>query len=50
MRLRRQDDANFTNRTRFLARRVEEMGRPIRAYQRGVATTGEEFLAMMVEA
>src|ERR1043166_3620121 len=25
MRLRRQDDSNFTNRTRFLARRVEEM-------------------------
>ena len=50
MRLRRQDDANFTNRTRFLARRVEEMGRPVTAPQRGVATTGEEFLATLVEA
>ena len=50
MRLRRQDDANFTNRTRFLARRVEEMGRPVTAPQRGVATTGEEFLATLVDA
>ncbi len=50
MRLRRQDDANFTNRTRFLARRVEEMGRPVLARQRGVATTGEEFLARLIEA
>ena len=50
MRLRRQDDANFTNRTRFLARRVEEMGRPVLARQRGVATTGEEFLATLIEA
>ena len=30
-RLRRQDDANFTNRTRFLARRLVETGRPLRA-------------------
>ena len=36
MRLRRQDDANFTNRTRFLARRVEEIGRPVSASQLGV--------------
>jgi len=50
MRLRRQDDANFTNRTRFLARRVEEMGRPVSAPQLGVVTTGEEFLAALVEA
>ena len=50
MRLRRQDDANFTNRTRFLARRVEEMGRPVLARQRDVATTGEEFLATLIEA
>lgn len=49
VRLRHQDDANFTNRTRFLARRVEEMGRPITA-QRGVATTGEEFLETLVQA
>ena len=50
MRLRRQDDANFTNRTRFLARRVEEMGRLVSAPQLGVVTTGEEFLAALVEA
>ena len=50
MRLRRQDDANFTNRTRFLARRVGEMGRPVTAPQLGVATTGEEFLATLVDA
>ena len=50
MRLRRQDDANFTNRTRFLARRVEEVGRPVPALHRDVATTGEEFLAVLIEA
>ncbi len=49
-RLRRADDANFTNRTRFLARRVVEMGRPVGATQLGVATTGEEFLDLLVEA
>ena len=50
MRLRGQDDANFTNRTRFLARRVAEMGRPAPALHRGVATTGEEFLETLIEA
>lgn len=50
IRLRRADDANFTNRTRFLARRVDEMGRPVNRPQLGVATTGEEFLAALVEA
>lgn len=50
VRLRRQDDANFTNRTRFLARRVEEVGRPVSAPQLATATTGEEFLATLVEA
>jgi hypothetical protein len=50
VRLRRADDANFTNRTRFLARRVEEMGRPVNRPQLAVATTGEEFLAALVEA
>ncbi len=50
IRLRRQDDANFANRTLFLARRVEEMGRPATTLQLGVATTGEEFLAALVEA
>jgi hypothetical protein len=49
MRLRRADDANFTNRTRYLARRVAEIGRPVAA-QLGVATTGEEFLAMLIAA
>jgi hypothetical protein len=50
IRLRRADDANFTNRTRYLARRVEEMGRPVSPPRLGVATTGEEFLAALVEA
>jgi hypothetical protein len=50
IRLRRQDDANFTNRTRFLARRVEEMGRPVPPPQRAVVTTGEELLATLIEA
>jgi hypothetical protein len=49
-RLRRQDDANFTNRTRFLARRVTEMGRPAGAPDLRVAETGEEFLAALVAA
>jgi hypothetical protein len=50
IRLRRQDDANFTNRTRFLAGRVGEIGRPVPAPQRAVATTGEEFLATLISA
>lgn len=50
IRLRRLDDANFTNRTRILARRVDEMGRPVTAPRLGVATTGEEFLATLVDA
>ena len=50
MRLRRADDSNFTNRTRFLARRVQEMGRPVNPPQLGSATTGEEFLAALIEA
>ena len=50
MRLRRADDPNFTNRTRFLARRVAELGRPAAAPQLGVATTGEEFLDSLVAA
>jgi hypothetical protein len=49
MRLRRADDANFTNRTRYLARRLAEIGRPVGA-QLGVATTGEEFLATLIAA
>jgi hypothetical protein len=49
VRLRRADDRNFTNRTRFLARRVAEIGRPAGA-QLGIATTGEEFLDTLVAA
>jgi hypothetical protein len=49
-RLRRQDDSNFTNRTRFLARRVAEMGRPVGTPDLRVAETGEEFLAALVAA
>ena len=49
IRLRRQDDANFTNRTRWLARRIETMpasGRP----ELSVVSTGDEFLRVLVAA
>ena len=49
-RLRIQDDKNFTNRTRFLQRRVAELPRPVSAPQLVDATTGEEFLAGLVAA
>ena len=49
-RLRRADDANFTNRTRFLAHRVAEVARPAGRPRLGVATTGMEFLDLLVEA
>jgi hypothetical protein len=49
MRQRRADDRNFTNRTRWLGRRVAEMGQPA-ATLLGVATTGEEFLDTLVAA
>jgi hypothetical protein len=49
-RLRRQDDSNFTNRTRFLARRVAEIGRPASAPALAVATTGAEFLDALVKS
>jgi hypothetical protein len=49
-RLRRQDDANFTNRTRYLARRVVEGGRPVRTPLLSVATTGAEFLDALAAA
>jgi hypothetical protein len=49
IRLRRQDDANFTNRTKYLARRIEEI-RSTEPPQLAMATTGEEFLASLVEA
>jgi len=49
VRLRRADDANFTNRTRYLARRIEETSAaslPVLAR----ATTGAEFLDALVSA
>jgi hypothetical protein len=48
MRLRRQDDANFTNRTRWLARRIEA----IRAAEPelAVVSTGDAFLRVLVDA
>jgi hypothetical protein len=49
-RLRRQDDSNFTNRTRFLLRRVAEIGPAVRAPARAVVTTGEELLDVLVAA
>ncbi|TMJ04451.1 MAG: hypothetical protein E6G97_05680 [Alphaproteobacteria bacterium] len=49
MRLRRQDDANFTNRVRYLARRIAEI-RTAEPPQLARATTGEEFLAALVAA
>lgn len=49
MRLRRQDDANFTNRTRYLARRIEE-ARGAEPPQLARATTGEEFLDALIAA
>jgi hypothetical protein len=50
MRLRLADDRNFTNRTRWLGRRVAELARPGASAQLGVATTGEEFLDTLVAA
>jgi hypothetical protein len=49
IRLRRQDDANFTNRTKYLARRIDEI-RAAEPPQLAMATTGEEFLGLLVEA
>jgi hypothetical protein len=48
-RLRRADDANFTNRTRYLARRIEEV-RSAEPPELATATTGEEFLASLIGA
>lgn len=48
MRLRRADDANFRNRTRFLARRIEETSRS--SPQLAFTTTGAEFLDALVAA
>ena len=49
MRLRRQDDANFTNRTRWLARRIEAI-RATEPAELAVVSTGDEFLRVLVEA
>jgi hypothetical protein len=49
MRLRGREDANFTNRTKYLARRIEEI-RVAEPPLLATATTGEEFLALLVEA
>jgi hypothetical protein len=48
MRLRRQDDANFTNRTRWLARRIEETRREVPTL--AAVSTGADFLAALVDA
>ena len=49
MRLRRQDDANFTNRTRWLARRIETI-RAAEPAGLAVVSAGDEFLRALVEA
>jgi hypothetical protein len=48
MRLRRQDDANFSNRTRWLARRIEDTRGA--APELAAVSTGEEFLRVLIEA
>jgi hypothetical protein len=48
MRLRRQDDANFTNRTKWLARRIEDTRSA--APELAAVSTGEEFLRVLIEA
>ncbi len=48
IRARVADDSNFRNRTRFLARRFAEATKT--SAELRVATTGEEFLAALVEA
>lgn len=48
MRLRRQDDANFSNRTRWLARRIEDTRAA--APELAAVSTGEEFLRVLIEA
>ena len=49
MRLRRQDDANFSNRTRWLARRLDSAPAP-RLLELATVSTGNEFLSMLVAA
>ena len=49
MRLRRQDDANFSNRTRWLARRIEAI-RAAEPAELAVVSTGDAFLRALVDA
>ncbi len=49
MRLRRQDDANFTNRTKYLAARIEAVP-STDPPELAIATTGEEFLGALIGA
>ncbi len=49
MRLRRQDDANFTNRTKWLARRIEAI-RTTEPPELAVVSTGDELLRVLVNA
>ncbi len=50
IRSRLADDANFRNRTRFLARRIDETGRTLNPPELAFAQTGEEFLDALVAA
>jgi hypothetical protein len=49
VRLRRQDDANFSNRTRWLARRLEALPASA-APELATVSTGDEFLRVLVAA
>lgn len=49
VRLRRQDDANFSNRTRWLARRIEAI-RVAEPPKLAAVSTGDEFLRVLVNA
>jgi len=49
VRLRRQDDANFTNRTRWLARRIEAIASTAPP-QLAAVRTGDEFLRVLINA
>lgn len=50
IRSRLADDANFRNRTRFLARRIDESARPSNPPDLAFVQTGEEFLNALVSA
>jgi len=49
VRLRRQDDANFSNRTKWLARRIEAV-RPVEPPELATVSTGDELLRVLIEA